>query len=187
MGWSYWVSCKSKKAATEVAVFLERHYRDTMEIPDLAKLYTRGALSGRKSPDSWFNSSAESPVKLGYYKPDDYQQAVLRWLAFRVGKKRTFKVKLGDGFGALPWVNHDGQTSVPVIHEAQWDDQDRTMQYLVDDIGWQGVHRFWEDFIPDAEYAKKLAGWVSGATAKDKAIRAEIERLDELWNERKAA
>jgi hypothetical protein len=183
MGWSYYMSCKSKKAMEAMVSFLAENYRDTVDVPDLAVLFKR-SVPCRKSPATWFNSSHEGPLRLGFPKPNDYEQAVLRWIAFRTGKRRTFK---GLGIsGTVPWLNYDGQQAELILTPAQWDGREETQGYVVDDIGWQGVSRWWtccEIDPDDTEGNSRIAEFSTRADLMDKAIRAEIVRLNTLWND----
>jgi hypothetical protein len=180
MGWSFSVSCKSAKAYKEMLAFLEEHYLPSSRVLPWAKDHWRYKHPKLPSPPGGIKYGG-GKTSIGFNSPTDHEQAVLRWIAFRVGRKRAFKNKLEAGVGAVPWVNLDGTDSMPVITTDQWDGQERTKQYVVDDNGWQRLHRWWEDYVPDAEYAQKLAGWVAGADGKDTLIKADIERLDALW------
>lgn len=173
MGSSWTVSCKSKKAQAEMLAFLEEHHISSSQV--------FGKPDRFPNHPAEYTKYARTTTSIGFNGPGDHENAVLRWIAFRVGKKRTFKKKLGPDAGAVPWLNMDNQGSLPVITRDQWDGRERTEQYIVDDIGWQGLRRWWEDYVPNDKYAEKLAEWVKDADGKDRLIRTDIERFDRLW------
>jgi len=180
MGWSCSTPCKSRKAQAEMLAFLGEHFRPSHEVlPDWNHKHWK---TEHPSLPSDFVQYATAQVYIGFDKPNDYEQAILRWVAFRIGKCRKFPKLLGTET-TVPWVNHDRQRNGPVITRDQWDGSKRTEQYVVDDIGWQPVPRMWEGYLdwPSPKLLREVADRITGADKMDKAIRAEIERLDQLW------
>lgn len=187
MGWSFTVLCKSKKAQAEMMAFLEEHYIPSSRVLPWPKDHWRYSHPSHPTPHTKY---AETKTSIGFNSPTEHEQAVLRWLALRVGKKRAFKKRLGPDFPSVPWVNLDGQDSAPVITKDQWDGNESTEQYVVDDLGWQPVPRWWDE--PGRSkvvttFAKNLLGLNKKADEKDRLIKADLERLDALWRKHVAA
>ena len=165
MGWSFAVTCRSKKAQSKMLDFLREHYIPTSRLYPWWKP-THWRVNNPKMP-SPYTKYAQTKTSIGFDSPTEHEQAVLRWVALKVGKKRTFKKKLGADSPAVPWVNMDG-TSAPVILRPQWDGREENEQYIVDDIGFRPLNRQW-------------VGDLLRADEEDKLIRDDLERLDALW------
>jgi hypothetical protein len=185
MGWSWTVTCRSKKAQEQMLAFLEEHYIPSSRVLPWPEDHWR--YQHPKLP-SEHTKYAGTKTSIGFDSPTDHEQAVLRWLALRVGKKRTWKTKLGPDFPAVPWVNMDDQDMLPVITKDQWDGNERTEQYTVDEHGWRPVSRFG---IEQPSILGKMVAYIlelrKEADEKDRLIRADILRLDELWKNHVAA
>lgn len=174
MGWSVSVACKSKKAQEQMLSFLEKNYRETSAVLAFEKTW-RQRCSRRPSQHFAYG---HSPTKIGFDKPDEYEWAILRWMAFRIGKRRKFKAISKP----VPWINYDGSSSVPVLPKDLWDGSEETAGYLVDEVGWQGVDRWWEDSVSwPTVFLNKIIKAQARAEKLDKAIREELVRLDALW------
>lgn len=186
MGWSYYVPCKSRKAQEQMLTFLEEHYTPLSRLdPKWPKDHWR--QWNPLLPSDFVAYDRNTSCYIGYDKPGDYEQAVLRWIAFRVGKCRKFVKRLGIS-DVVPWMNYDGKATIPVITQEQWErtgDRERTKQYVVDEIGWQRPRRFWEDLVrwPNPELIEEMTDYISKFDRNDKLFRAEIARLDKLWLE----
>lgn len=189
MGWSCTVTCRSAKAQAEMLTFLEEHYIPSSRVLPWPKDHWR--YQHPKLP-SQYTKYAETKTSIGFDSPNDHELAVLRWIALRAGKRRTFKKRLGADFPSVPWVNCDDQDMEPVIAQEQANDNEEVKWYLVDDIGWRPAHRFWLDERRSAlaSAVKGVGAYVLGlkkeADEKDRLIRADIERLDALWRSRVA-
>lgn len=169
MGWSFAVACKSAKAHQEILSFLEEHYTPlNPERPKHPTPYTKYAYS---------------KYSIGFDSPTKHEQAVLRWIALRAGKKRTSRSLLGPETPAVPWVNLDGQGSSPVITKDQWDGREETEQYVVDEHGFQpdetwlgeGMNPLLKSVITTLLRKKRVA---------DHNIKKDLIRLDTLWQNR---
>ena len=182
MGWSMSVPSKSVKARDAMLTFLEEHYRDAAVV--LAFPASHWRHQHPKPPSQHF-AYGHSESKIGFDKPNDYETAILRWVATKVGMRRKFKDR--NILAPVPWLNCDGHGSSPVLPRALWDGSEETAGNVVDEVGWMGVDRWWEqrDSITEA-VAGKLLGFAAEADKKDAAIRAEIVRLDGLWESKHA-
>lgn len=171
MGYSASVACRSRKAQAEMLAFLDAHYRDAVDA-GIGK-YRRHEAYG---PSSGLKYS-RGACGIGFNSPHDYENALLQWMALRVGKRRVFR---SDGIHqAVPWLNCDDQRSQPVLLRSEWPDAtERQEQWLVDEHGFAPHPRYWREDDPerarlDAYYAEQ-----------DRHIEAELRRLSELWSAR---
>ena len=182
MGWSLSVPCKSIKARDDMLAFLGEHYRDAAEVLAYPKDHWRHQ---HPKPPSQFFAYGHSNSKIGFDKPNDYEAAILRWIATKVGMRRKFPKR--NILTPVPWLNCDGHGSSPVIPQALGDGSEENAGNLVDEVGWQGVARWWEerDVVTQA-IAGKLLGFAADADKKDTASKAEVTRLNGLWGSKHA-
>ena len=187
MGWSYFVPCKSRKAQKTMLAFLEGHYVPHSRIdPTYSKQHWR--YKNPQYPSDYVQYDGNASCYIGYDKPTEYEQVILRWVAFRIGKRRKFS-KLLNIPDTVPWVNYDAQQCLPLLTQEQWersgDKKDWNSGWIVDAIGWQRPRRHWEDTIdwPCPRLAEGYADRIAEHDRVDKLFRAEIERLDKLWLE----
>jgi hypothetical protein len=172
------VPCKSINTRDAMLDFLKRHYRDASLVLDYPADHWR--RENPKGPPSNAFAYGHSDAKIGFDKPNEYEQAVLRWIAFRVGMRRKF-VKRGITV-PVPWLNCDNHGSSPVIPKEQWDGSEENEGNVVDEIGWQGVSRWWVDRgVVVREIAERALGLKAEADQMDAVTRAEVARLDALW------
>jgi hypothetical protein len=130
------------------------------------------------------------------------------WMAQRVGRLRTFTKKAKD-CGAVPYVLYDGHEAWPVLERSEYEGKvGNDSEWLVDD-GFRGMVSLadWEERMQKERMQKTkdegltgqakeaalqaaenmlnwLAGKRKGSEIVDKAIKAELERLTELWEAR---
>lgn len=163
MGYSASTPCTSKKAQAEMLAFLDSHYKGDggrrKPLPSSDLKYTRGAYG------------------IGFDSPGDLENAVLQWVALRVGKRRVFR---GDKIDrAVPWINCDDQRSQPVLLRSEWPDAtERQQQWLVDEHGFAPYPRYWRE--GDWGHKKLEAHYAT----QDRKIEAALRRLSELWESR---
>ena len=188
MGWSISVPCKSLKARDQMLEFLGQHFRGSAVVLSYPKEHWQHQYP--KTPGNSF-AYGHSDSKIGFDSPNEYEIAVLRWVATKIGMKRKFKAR-GINF-PVPWLNCDGSLSEPIVPQAQWDSSAETQGYVVNEFGWRGVDRWWEDPNSRDRHAlvDRLVGFFysaagdllsAGADKRDSIIRAEISRLDDLWS-----
>lgn len=170
------VPCKSAKAQEAMLSFLSENYRDSAVVLEFPSDHWRH--QSPKSPSQHFAYGC-SKMKIGFDRPNDYETAVLRWIATKVGKRRSFPDR---GITVpVPWLNCDGHGSSPVIPHFLWDGSEGTKRNVVDEIGWQGVDRWWVGRGSLVASGMSVLGYVAKADREDELIRAEIVRLNSLW------
>lgn len=171
MGYSSSIPCRSKKAQEQMLAFLDLHYRDHVD----------AGIGTHRRREKYAESSglkyARGACGIGFNSPGDYEHALLRWMALRVGKRRTFR---GLGISrAIPWTNCDDRVSEPILLNSDWPEvTERQEQYLVDADGFAPLSRYWRE---DDEEASKLEAHYADLDAK---IGAELRRLSSLWEQR---
>jgi len=172
MGYSASITCKSEKAKDEMWAFMEKHYQDTsVALQTGLRARYSGLVSGGGI------KYGGNVLSLGFNSPHDYEFALLRWMALRVGKRRKF-LKTGIDT-AVPWVNNDNQSSIPVLRKDQWPDAGKELeQYLVDEHGFQPYQPWWPD--GDDMYLSFVARYAN----QDQLIGVALHRLSTLWESR---
>jgi hypothetical protein len=128
------------------------------------------------------------------------------WMAQRVGRRRTFTNKAKD-CGAVPYVLYDGHEAWPVLEKSEYGDKvgednewtvENGFRGMVSLIEWE--ERVHQERMEEAEtkteavqekgfqMVRDMTDWFAGrrkaSELVDKAIKAELTRLTELWEAR---
>lgn len=168
MGWSMAVTVKPSKHQ-EMLDFLEKHFRPESDADN--RRYAKYPSDCTKY--------VNSKKSIGFNNPTDYEYAVLRWVAFRVGVQRKFHRLLGKNAPAVPYVRGE-EDSVPVIPRGTPNvPEEMRNLYEVDAKGWRPIHAWW---VATTDPKNPAYNWLQ--ERKDKAdafISTEITRLDFLW------
>lgn len=229
MGYSIHTPCKSKRARDEMVAFLKKHYRPFSVLAAgsgcLSEVADQEDLDNRE----WKHTdSIRGPLgdDLSYI-PDDtkwyigfdfgtsgggqgtWMKDVCRWMATKVGHRRTFH----DIEGQVPYIVYDipndaqDRDSIwPVLERSEFD-VTKDLESLVTDRGFRG----WAQQVRqmrahskrvtkercdqeggtkamfEARWAQRNETWklqMRIAKRADKYIKAELARLDELWENR---
>jgi hypothetical protein len=177
MGWSISVPCASAKKQEAMLAYLEANYR-----PEYAVYGVQQTWRNQQVPTGPEGLKyGATPRKIGYNAPSEYERAVLRWIAYRVGMKRVFRGRLPGIPHAVPWLNCDNTSSEPVIPRALWDGDVVTEHYTVDEHGWSRIERWWEEIGDPPGNPPPVGVNVSEYDRRDAIIKAEIYRLDAGW------
>jgi len=172
MGYSFSFTCRSEAALGEMVAFAEKHLRDGSEVlatglrPRFQGLVQQGGIK-----------YGHGPLQLGFNSPHDWEHAVLKWMALRVGKRRPFK---GEGIlKSVPWLNLDNQRSEPILLATEWPTPtERQEQWIADEHGFSPAPRWWR------EDDEKASGFEAQYASQDRLISAELRRLSALWETR---
>lgn len=133
----------------------------------------------------------------------DYAWAILRWMALRAGRHKSFSKRLGQTAG-VPYTVYDGHEAWPVLCRLDWEGKcpNRERWCLVDDNGFKPVRRDWmpmgdlenverkiivhtfkdKDSILTAFLKMNLPDeWVAEAALELDTLPAVFEGTDPIW------
>jgi hypothetical protein len=160
------VACKSVAVAWQMAEFLQQNLTPLSAMSDISKDYdpTQFIRLGAKNELSYCHGRTKIGFDFrgGNEKVSRFMVAVLSWVAIRVGQKKLFRAVDTSGFPTVsarfPFIDYDGCESWPVLVR--------------------------EEFTLGAAAAKALRmPFVDkyGVGPKSRFMRAELVRLDSLW------
>jgi len=195
MGYYIAVPCKSQKARADMLAFLAQHFRYPSE------LFEGVPYDHRMDPPTHGRDicTYAKLLEIGWYQNAGwsaehraYATSLLRWMAIKVGRRMVTAEEEIPGYPSreVPFTTYEGKR-VPVILRSQFPDAPDGWEaegyQVCDDLGWD---RSMRGPTPDEDPA-----WHEGTSpaimdlrrrkAKaDPVIRAELERLEALWESR---
>jgi hypothetical protein len=164
MGYTVTVPIKSKSAHAKMLAFLEANYRPWSVVGEQGGgEYLRGPLGEDLSYDSGkcrigFDYNAGGAERL-------YAFTIVKWMALRVGRR------LRNG---LPYYVYDGYENCPVYTKGRHSDANRVDKYGVPVYDKSNLCR-------DGTWRVKAELDVTDEFEALDLIRAEMKRLDKLW------
>lgn len=178
MGYSIAVRCRSEKLRQRMFDFLERNYRDPVEVFKWGpKAYASSAL---RLGENLSYDDGKCSIGFDYScMPEEehqYVYCVLYWAALKVGKRRRFK-KIG---ASVPYIVYDGYEAWPRLVRDEWEGKvPEDMEWcLVDALGFKSC------IVPgrDEKFLQAMKTLMGHSCKKqDRMVRDELKRLDELW------
>jgi hypothetical protein len=202
MGYSIATRAKSQMAKAEMLAFLAEHYRPLYVIqPSESEFGVVGMIEHQTTTKDydwtrWIRGDGlsydHSALAIGFDcgtsggPEGDYAWSILHWISITVGRKRTFSK---DGITeAVPYVVYDGNEAWPVLARSEWGHRcpERWETRIVDEVGFQPIHRPWKRKSPKSGLSTLAQGKIleSAYKKRDEMIRAELVRLTDLWRNR---
>lgn len=195
MGYSCATPIRSPKLRDEMMGFLKKNFRPWSVItagtehacpPEYDPTLQRLCRDGKLDYDSGkcrigFNYHSMPPGGL-----NDYVWGTLRWIAVRVGRRKSFAKRL-PGKGAVPYTVYDGYEAWPVLARPEWDLRNTPEDHqwcLVDSDGFKPEQRYWADRGFLSSLSAMVLGLNQEADWNDKTVKAELARLSQLWDAR---
>ncbi|MFA6234654.1 MAG: hypothetical protein WC824_10790 [Bacteroidota bacterium] len=114
-----------------------------------------------------------------------YVWSLLRWIAVKVGRRRTFPAALSRK-GSVPYTVYDGYEAWPVLPRPEWNLRNTPESHhwnLVDSEGFQPEDRYWRDRGILSVVGGMAFVLDKAADFYDKIIKAELTRLTKLWDQ----
>ncbi|MDB4278647.1 hypothetical protein N9917_03515 [Deltaproteobacteria bacterium] len=195
MGYYVAVRCKSVKARKELLAFMGEHFRPAAEFMDWVDQDNR-----MTTPTNGKDICAYAKAnEVGWYRNAGwdaehrhYASCLLRWMAMKVGKQMLMQKDQVPGYGEMlvGYTLYEGDHSPFVLRSLCPDAPDGldAEGYVVcDDLGWD---RSMRGPTPDEdpEWHRDCKPWLveirTRKAKSDPLIRAELERLEALWEAR---
>jgi hypothetical protein len=183
--------CRSGRLQRLMAEFMEKNYREWEEVCGRkGPSYSRFASNGY--PDSSRLSYDHAKSALGFDfncgEPErDYIFAVTRWMALKVGTRRTYR-----DVGLVPFYVYDGGAETdsywPILVDRKDVPADR--QWCVcTRTGFQSVRRKYDSILKSKDKTSHLLRLVGSILRNidldirkiDELMSGELDRLDSLW------
>jgi hypothetical protein len=195
MGYYVAVPCVSTKARGEMLAFMAEHFRTAQTLMGwVTDEY--GVMPGPAKGKSVCAYAKANEI--GWYRNAgwdeeacDYASCLLRWMALKIGRTMQTEDEEIPGYGPMgvhftiyegdpqPFVLHSQCPNAPDGWDADYD--------VCDDLGWDRSMRGpppGEDPQWDAENLSGIMDIRRRKAKADPIIRAELERLEALWNAR---
>lgn len=204
MGYYVHVQPRSKKAAQEMLAFLAEHFRS---IRDLCPWITED-WAGRNMdvPPTWGKdvcAYAKNKTDIGYYRSAGWSQEenhycsnLLRWIAIKIGKplkvRADFYMEDEHCPQDVPWVEvpttYYEQSEVPIFRQSEHpnalDGWASGSHAKTDDLGWLPHWRPMPEGVEDYDEDSPIGQLRARSKQSDPIFRAELERLEALWQQR---
>jgi len=195
MGYYTAVPCKSQKARDEMLAFLAQHFRHVSELVEGVP------CDNRMDPPTYGTDicAYAKALEIGWYlqagwsiEHKAYAASLLRWMALKIGQTMiTGEDEIpGQGPLTLHYTVYEGDLR-PLVLRSQCPDVadgwDAEGYEVCDDLGWD---RSMRGPTPDEDPAwhKNMPPWMLDTRQRkakvDPIIRAELERLETLWESR---
>lgn len=192
MGYYIAVRCRSVAARDKMLAFMAEHFRHASEIMDWVPLDSRMEM-----PTNGKDICAYAkPNEIGWYRNagwDEehrlYAQCLLRWMAMKVGKTLLLLKDIVPGYDEItvPYTLYDG-APVPIVTREQCpnapDGWEAEGYAVCDGLGWDRSMRGPYPGV-DPKFDRGCKPWLLKLRERkakaDPIIRAELERLEELW------
>lgn len=191
MGYYVAVPCRSVAAREKMRAFLQEHFRRAHEVMDWLPDSTRMGMpeNGKdicayaKANDfGWYRNAGWD------YEHRHYASCLLRWMAMKIGRKMVVREGEIPNYGRLTvhfTIYDDPYPFVTTSQCPDLDPWDAEGYEVCDGLGWNASMKGplpGDDPEWDAECSPHVLGIRKRKAKGDPLIRAELERLEELWN-----
>lgn len=192
MGYYVAVPCKSVAAREKMRAFLTEHFRHASEFMDWVpndsrmQMPTNGkdvCAYANANDFGWYRNAGWD------YEHSHYSKCLLRWMAMKIGRTMRLRDEEIPGYGRITVHFTIYDSPFPFVTTTQCPDApdgwDAEGYAVCDDLGWEPSMKGpmpGEDPEWDAGCAPYLLEIRNRKAKGDPLIRAELERLEELWN-----
>lgn len=159
MSWELSVVCKSSEKRDKMLEFLTENFTPTSILHGWAR-----------KPNFPY---AVGELRIEFRNPSEYETAVLRWVALKIGKRRRFSKKCVRT--PAPWISCQPGCD-PVLPKEDWDGSKDCAHWVADSLGY-----YLKGEIESSNPLTRAFQILFGESKMEAQGRAEISQLNTLW------